>query len=208
MLLRHTDVWRAIDRLARANGLSPSGLARAAGLDPTTFNRSKRVSAEGKRRWPSTESLAKALSAVGATPLDFLRLASGETLETPARLPLIAASAMAGAAGAEVDERGRPQPLAAGRAAETLFPGLDDPGAFALELDLDPPPPYRRGDLLIVSPAAHLRTGDAVAVGTRTAGLHVGRLAEQAAGHVRLEPDRRIASETIAWMSRVVWASQ
>ena len=52
--MRHEDVWRAIDTLAAENGLSPSGLARKAGLDPTSFNLSKRRAPAGKSRWPST----------------------------------------------------------------------------------------------------------------------------------------------------------
>ena len=60
-MLRHEDIWRAIDKLAHEHGLTPSGLARRAGLDATTFNRSKRMSREGKLRWPSTESVAKVL---------------------------------------------------------------------------------------------------------------------------------------------------
>ena len=60
-MLRHEDIWRALDKLAQEHGLTPSGLARRAGLDATTFNRSKRMSREGKLRWPSTESVAKVL---------------------------------------------------------------------------------------------------------------------------------------------------
>ena len=42
MVMKHEDVWRAIDALAQEHGLSASGLAKRAGLDPTTFNKSKR----------------------------------------------------------------------------------------------------------------------------------------------------------------------
>ena len=49
-MLTHPQIWRAIDALAARNGMSPSGLARLAGLDPTTFNKSKRGSANGKLR--------------------------------------------------------------------------------------------------------------------------------------------------------------
>ncbi|HAD87322.1 MAG TPA: DNA-binding protein, partial [Rhodospirillaceae bacterium] len=66
-MLRHSSVWHAVDRLAREHGLSTSGLARKAGLDPTTFNKSKRTTRDGKLRWPSTESVAKILSATGAS---------------------------------------------------------------------------------------------------------------------------------------------
>src|SRR6201992_517380 len=68
-MLTHAQIWSAIDRLAERAGLSASGLARRAGLDPTTFNKSKRMTAEGRARWPSTESIAKALAAT-ATPVD------------------------------------------------------------------------------------------------------------------------------------------
>ena len=41
--------------LAERHGLSPSGLARKAGLSPTVFNPSKRLSRK-RKRWPSTEN--------------------------------------------------------------------------------------------------------------------------------------------------------
>ena len=66
-MLKHEDVWRAIDHIASKYGFSASGLAKRSGLDPTTFNKSKRVTTEGKLRWPSTESVAKVLAATGAT---------------------------------------------------------------------------------------------------------------------------------------------
>src|ERR1700691_5051286 len=68
-MLTHAQVWSAVDRLAARAGLSASGLARRAGLDPTTFNKSKRITASGRARWPSTESIAKALTATG-TPVE------------------------------------------------------------------------------------------------------------------------------------------
>ena len=55
-MLTHAQIWHAIDSLAERYGLSASGLARKAGLDPTTFNVSKRQSVDGRLRWPSTES--------------------------------------------------------------------------------------------------------------------------------------------------------
>jgi phage repressor protein C with HTH and peptisase S24 domain len=217
-MLRHSDVWRALDLLAERHGLSPSGLARKAGLDPTTFNRSKRVTAEGKRRWPSTESLAKALAAVGASPADFVQtMAEGDSGMLSPRLPLIPASRIAlrpspsdavAAAGLSdlLDENGRPSVTAA---RELVFPGIDDPGAFVLEIDSDAyVPVYRPGDLLIVSPAAHLRPGHRVAVRRRDGRLSLGALAAQDPAGVSLEPDERVASEEVAWMSRVLWASQ
>ena len=71
-MLSHDQIWGAIDRLAERHELTPSGLARRAGLDPTSFNKSKRLSADGRLRWPSTESIAKVLDATGASVEQFL----------------------------------------------------------------------------------------------------------------------------------------
>src|ERR1700722_14162903 len=76
-MLTHAQIWSAIDRLAEQAGLSASGLARRAGLDPTTFNKSKRMTAEGRARWPSTESIAKALTATGTPVEAFVALMNG-----------------------------------------------------------------------------------------------------------------------------------
>lgn len=66
-MFTHAQIWDGLDKLAVSRGLSPSGLAKRAGLDPTSFNKSKRISPDGKPRWPSTESLAKVLTVTDAT---------------------------------------------------------------------------------------------------------------------------------------------
>ena len=58
--------------------------AKAAGLDPTTFNKSKRITVEGRPRWPSTESISKALTATGTTLQNFVALVEGSGI-VPAR---------------------------------------------------------------------------------------------------------------------------
>src|ERR1700692_3475755 len=72
--LTHEQIWGALDRLAERAGLSASGLAKKSGLDPTTFNKSKRVTADGRERWPSTESVAKALGATNSSIDAFVQL--------------------------------------------------------------------------------------------------------------------------------------
>ena len=67
-MLTHDQIWNALDRLAERAGLSASALAKRAGLDPTTFNKSKRITPDGRERWPSTESVAKALAATTRAP--------------------------------------------------------------------------------------------------------------------------------------------
>ncbi|TIW83168.1 MAG: helix-turn-helix transcriptional regulator, partial [Mesorhizobium sp.] len=76
-MLSHDRVWAAIDALAERYSLSASGLARRAGLDSTAFNKSKRLSSDGRPRWPSTESLAKIIEATGASLEEFTGLVEG-----------------------------------------------------------------------------------------------------------------------------------
>ena len=76
--MRHTDIWKAVDALAERNGLSASGLARRAGLDPTAFNKSKRADA----RWLAALALhreprRRCSQAVGSSLEDFAALAEG-----------------------------------------------------------------------------------------------------------------------------------
>src|SRR5690348_17852685 len=96
--MKHDDIWRALDTLAAENGLSASGLARRSGLDPTTFNPSKRRMPDGRARWPSTESVSKVLNATGASLEDFTALVTGARAlassgvparNMPRRIPLI-----------------------------------------------------------------------------------------------------------------------
>ena len=74
--LSQGEIWRAIDAQAERFDMTPSAMARMAGLDPTSFNRSKRGSAtaDGRPRWPSTESLAKLLEATGVNFSEFAAL--------------------------------------------------------------------------------------------------------------------------------------
>ncbi len=89
-MLSHQRIWAAIDALAARNGMSASGLARRAGLDATAFNKSKRLSGDGRPRWPSTESLAKVLVATGASLDEMLDLVAEEGERRPQRgVPLI-----------------------------------------------------------------------------------------------------------------------
>jgi phage repressor protein C with HTH and peptisase S24 domain len=72
--MTHADVWKAIEMFANKHKMSCSGLAKNSGLDPTTFNKSKRWSKEGQPRWPSTLSISKILSATGSNIGDFAKL--------------------------------------------------------------------------------------------------------------------------------------
>ncbi len=209
-MLRHADIWRAIDRLAAKYGLSPSGLARRSGLDPTTFNKSKRTTREGKQRWPSTESLAKILAATGASLQEFVALVSEEAVNQVQRIPVIG-YAQAGAEGF-FDDAGYPSGSGWD---EALFPDLGDPHAYALEVSGDSMEPvYRDGEVIVVSPQASVRRGDRVVVRTLAGEVMAKELLRRSARRIELvslnraHPDRNLDVDQVAWISRIIWASQ
>ena len=210
-MLKHADVWRAVDRLAKEYGYSASGLGRRAGLDPTTFNKSKRITREGKLRWPSTESVAKILTATGASLGEFVSyINEGEGGGVYRNIPLVG-QAQAGKNG-YFDDAG--YPTGAGWD-EIPFPGLGDPHAYALEINGDSMEPvYRDGDIIIVAPQANIRRGDRVVVKTKGGEVMVKQLRRRSARAIEvlsLNPahdDRTLLVEDVEWVARVVWASQ
>jgi phage repressor protein C with HTH and peptisase S24 domain len=216
--MKHDDIWRALDTLAAENGLSASGLAKRAGLDPTTFNPSKRRMPDGRARWPSTESVAKVLDATGASLEAFTALVSGARAlssgaagrNAPRRVPLIG-FAQAGSDGF-FDDGGYP---VGGGWDEVGLPEIGDPNAYALEISGDSMEPvFRDGDMVIVSPVAPIRRGDRVVVRTARGEVMAKQLARRSARRIELRslnpdhPDFAFDLTEVAWMHRIVWASQ
>jgi phage repressor protein C with HTH and peptisase S24 domain len=216
VVMKHEDIWRAIDTLAAENGLSASGLAKRSGLDPTTFNVSKRCMPDGRNRWPSTESVAKVLSATGASLEQFTALVSGaRTMSSNAprparRIPLIGL-AQAGGEGF-FDDGGFP---VGGGWDEVSLPEIADLNAYALEISGDSMEPvYRDGDMIIVSPAAPIRRSDRVVVRTTKGEVMAKQLARRSARRVELKslnpnhPDYSFDLNEVSWVHRIIWASQ
>jgi phage repressor protein C with HTH and peptisase S24 domain len=209
-MLTHAQIWSAIDGLAKRSGLSPSGLAKRAGLDPTTFNKSKRITPDGRARWPSTESVAKSLAATGASIDQFVALIS-ESAHPPAEAVPLIGFAEAGAGG-YFDDGGFP----AGKGWDEIpFPAVDDEHVYALEISGESMhPAYRDGTIIIVSPAAPIRRGDRVVVKTKDGEVMAKELKRKTTKSLELKslnpehPDRMLASEEVVWVARIVWASQ
>ncbi len=213
----HPEIWRAIDTLAAEHGLSPSGLARNAGLDPTAFNPSKRISPDGRPRWPSTESIAKVLRTTDTALDAFVALVTGQApLSSTSRaaagrqLPMMPLESAA--ADGLFDSSGLP--LDAGWK-ETPQPGTADPHAYALEVTGNSlEPVFRSGTLLLVSPAAPVRRGDRVVLRTTNGDLLVMQVARRGANRIELKTlnpehdDRSFALSDVAWVHRIIWASQ
>ncbi|HEY8566981.1 MAG TPA: helix-turn-helix transcriptional regulator [Beijerinckiaceae bacterium] len=210
-MLSHDRIWAAIDRLAARYGLSASGLARRAGLDATSFNKSKRISPDGRRRWPSTESVSKILTATGASLDEFLSLVDQRSGPRRSIVPLIGMT-QAGA-GRIFTEEGLPT---GGPGWEEIdFPDFADEKVFALEVSGDSMLPlYRDGDVLIVSPTANVRKGDRVVVRLTSGEVTAKELKRRTAKTLELaslnpaHPDRIVPMSEVAWLARVMWARQ
>ena len=212
-MLTHGKIWTAIDALAHRYGLSPSGLAKRAGLDATAFNQSKRVTTEGRPRWLTTESLAKVLSATGATLDEFVDLLEAEAAglrKAPQPIPLIGFT-QAGAGGF-FDDGGFP---VGGGWDQIRFPCVEDENAYALEVTGDNMQPlYRDGNILIVWPNSAARNGVRVVLRTTDGEVMAKILVRRSVRTVELaslnpdHPNLVFPVERIDWMARIVWASQ
>jgi len=207
--LTHEQIWTALDRLAERAGLSPSGLARRAGLDPTTFNKSKRITPDGRERWPSTESLSKALAATNSSIDSFVQLI-GDSARSMQSVPLLGFTQAAG--NGYFDDGGFPTGKGWDQVA---LPVINDDHAYALEISGDQMrPTYRDGDVIVVSPGTPIRRGDRVVVKTRTNELMVRELKRRTAKTLELQSlnsgqaDRTLSAGDVEWIARIVWASQ
>ncbi|ESQ78805.1 helix-turn-helix transcriptional regulator [Asticcacaulis sp. YBE204] len=214
MPLSHADIWSAIDALAQRLDTTPSGLARLAGLDPTSFNKSKRVSlaendaGAARPRWPSTESLAKLLDATSLSFSDFAALTENRRIQTG--VPLIG-FAQAGNDGL-FDDAGFP----VGQGWDEIALPAGESGLYALEISGDSMLPlYRDGDRIIVDPhTQNLRRGDRVVVRTTDDEVMAKELVRQTALQVELRSinpsfaNRVLERAQVAWIARIVWASQ
>jgi len=205
-MLTHSQIWTAIDTLAQRHGLTPSALAKRAGLDATTFNRSKRQGADGHPRWPSTESIAKILAATGVGVDEFLAIITSEP--GPSHLPFQFADHLTADA---FDDEGRPQ----GAGWDRIEPlqGLRG-DAFAIGLACDRfAPAYKQGDMIIVSPSAPRRRGDRVLLLATDGSLMIGELGLETAMQLRLrglsgEELPAHKTKDIRLLARILWLSQ
>lgn len=213
-MLSHHVIWDAIDALAKRHGLSPSGLARLAGLDSTAFNKSKRVSKDGRERWPSTESIAKILEATDEGFETFI--ANGESYIQLDGRPIASTVPLLGFAEAGQDGFFDANGLPTGGSWDKVnLPTASESGTYALEITgRDMLPLYRDGDLVIVSPTAQIRRGDRVVVRLNNGDIIARILHRQTADTVELQAldgsgePRVFDMNGITWLARILWASQ
>ncbi len=217
-MLSHDQIWQAIDALAAHHGLTPSGLARLAGLDPTAFNPSKRMGRHGRPRWPSTESIAKILDAT-QTPLE---LFADLSARRKACVPVVCLSQ------AQPETAFTPHGLPKGplwRQTPWRDLGLGlvpDRSHFGLLVDTnDLTPVYPAQTVLILSRTAPVTRGDRVlAFAPCLSAMPVVRILAAEGPALRMAPLSAPAptgpcgpaashqDQEIRWMTRIVWASQ
>jgi phage repressor protein C with HTH and peptisase S24 domain len=188
---------------------TPSGLAKSGGLDPSSFNRSKRLSADDppRERWPSTESLSKVLVATGVSFSDFAELA--EVAAHRRGVPLLGFAQVSDPR--FFDDRGFP----VGQGWDEIDRPGDGEGIYALEVNGDSMMPvYRAGDRILVQPTTEVRRGDRVVVKTvegEVMAKGVGRVSAKRLELLSLNPEhpgRVLDRKDIAWVARILWASQ
>nr|WP_316628516.1 helix-turn-helix transcriptional regulator [uncultured Brevundimonas sp.] len=211
MPLSHAKLWKAVDSLARREGLTPSALARRAGLDATSFNPSKRFGPGDppRPRWPSTESMTLILQATGVSLADFAALAD-DAPERPTTVPLLGL-AKAGDDGF-FDDAGLPtgdgwDQTELPRAKDTLFSMTIDGDSMS--------PLYREGDRVLVDQEeTRVRRGDRVVVRLMTGETIAKKVASLTSRAVTLSsinpnyPPRTVSRREIEWMARILWVSQ
>jgi len=211
-MLSHKQVWNAIDVIAERYGYSASGLAKKSGLDPTSFNPSKRNGPDGRPRWPTMESISRLLQASGASVEEFSDLLTGRKGQPPKRkqIPLMG-FAKAGKGGF-FDDSGFP----AGNGWDEIdVPGVTDQNAYALEITGDSMlPVYREGDTIIVSPTATIRKGDRVVVRTVDGQVMAKLMQRQTSKTLELasfnpsHATKVLDMKDVDWIARILWASQ
>jgi phage repressor protein C with HTH and peptisase S24 domain len=211
-MFTHKQVWTAIDTIAERYGFSASGLAKKAGLDPTSFNPSKRHGPDGRPRWPTTESIARVLDASGANVEEFMDLLSGRKGQLPRRRQIPLIGLVQAGKGGYFDDSGFP---VGGAWDEIDAPGVVDQNAYALEITGDSMlPVYREGDIVIVSPNTSVRKGDRVIARTKGGEVMAKILQRQTSRTIELasfNPDHESKSydmKDMDWIARIVWASQ
>lgn len=214
-MLNHHDIWTALDKLAVKFTLTPSSMARQAGLNPTTFNKSKRHGADGKPRWPSTESLSKVLNMLGVDFEDFAALVAKKKVRRVGRslgavIPLIGLSEAVqkdvfDGAGFPIGEDWD----------DIRVPGVRDEHVYALQIsDNSMAPVLRKGDRIVVAPNENIEPGDRVVIKTHNGQVFARELESMSVKMVKLNSinpaaaDQTIALKDIHWIARIVWVTQ
>lgn len=209
MNMKYENVWSAVDKLAKINGLSPSGLAKKAGLDSTTFNKSKRIRPDGKKRWPSLDSINKILEVCNMTFEQFYNLTNENSFgsETQNFVPYVKFSKIAN------------NPIEDAKVVTYNWEKIHFPDTtcniYSVEVDVDFFEPfYRRNTTLIISQNSEIRQGDRIVIMLKDGRVLINEFVRRTSSTLEVcdllnkDIESSITIQNIALVNRIVWASQ
>lgn len=206
--MRYDLIWNAVDKLAKDNGLSPSGLAKKAGLDATTFNKSKRMRTDGKRRWPSLDSINKILEVCNTSFEDFYQETMDDGDSKPLNsIPFISYSKITN----NVDNDNKN--LVTNSWNKIQFPDNRD-NLYAVDIDINNfAPLYRVSDILIISKNSDIRRGDRVLIILKDGNKQISEFIRRTAKsleilNIKNNEESSILIDDIKLVNRIVWVSQ
>ena len=207
--MQYEQVWDAVDKLAKLHGLSPSGLAKKAGLDATTFNKSKRVRPDGKKRWPSLDSINKILAACNVSFEQFYSLIDEELQpESLNAIPFQKYSLLEN--GIKISNN-EPQ---TDNWERKKFPATAA-GLYGIELDVDDYEPlYRKNSTIIAAKNSEICKGNRMVVFCKNGDILIKEFSHRTAKTLILSDiiDNRKTTEVnivdVVLVSRICWVSQ
>lgn len=197
--MKYKNIWDAVDKLAEVNGLSPSGLAKKAGLDSTTFNKSKRVRTDGKNRFPSLDSIYKITSACNVSFDDFMAMTENEVKIEPSN----SIAYIKYSNGKSVALTGN---------ALMQFPESKN-DIYAMQID-SKTTIYEENSIIIISKNSDIRTGDRIAIFTNDKKIHLGKFIRKTQKEIEIfglninDEQINIDIKKIMKIDRILWASQ
>lgn len=207
--MKYEQVWDAVDKLARTHGLSPSGLAKKAGLDATTFNKSKRIRADGKKRWPSLDSINKILDACNVTFEQFYSLIDEDlNPDLLNAVPYIKFSAM------DCNLDIRDDRLNTDKWNRLHFPDTTT-NLYAIDIDVtDFEPFYRAGSIIIATKSSEIRKGDRIVVIFKNGDILIKEFVHRTPSTLVLgdianpQKEMNVNIIDIELVNRILWAGQ
>ncbi len=207
--MKYENIWNAVDKLAEKHGLSPSGLAKRAGLDATTFNKSKRLRPDGKQRWPSLDSINRLLEIFGLSFEQFYALSSDEEEKESSSIPFIKLSQLF-----ELNQSNA-EDLPMQSWAKILFPEFRE-SLYAIEIDCNEfAPIYRFGTTMIVAQNSDIRKADRILIFTKDNRVLIKEFVRRTPSKLVVtdvynpaDDEENILISDIVRLNRIVWISQ
>ena len=207
--MKYETIWSAVDNLAKALSMTPSGLAKKSGLDSTTFNRSKRIRPDGKKRWPSLDSINKVLEYCNISFEEFYNY--GDNYDGHSNIQTIPFARLSNNVIPSYQEDNAPDTT---NWESIAFP-IRTNSAYALEIDTNEyEPVYKKGSTVLLLKNSEIRHGDRIAVFFNDGSKVLAEFMHRKPQTIELlslkksENEISVKIDDIAYINRIVWVSQ